>query len=67
MTDYAKIAKDRLVDAISEAERFLKAAKKLREVDAKDDWNHPIESGAAKRASMDLTRSLAVFRRSPYS
>lgn len=27
-------------------------------------WHHPRESGAVKRASMDLTRSLAKLRKS---
>lgn len=61
--------------AIAEAERFLRAARKLQSVERQDPVNalargnewvssyHPRESGAARRASMDLTRALAEMRR----
>ena len=52
-------------EAIAEAERFISRAKKAQEVIA--DNSMAIygckETAAAKRASMDLTRSLAEFRK----
>ena len=57
-------------EAIVEAERFLKRAKKLRPY-VKDDYPQEssyaaegAESASCKRASMDLTRSLAKMRQS---
>jgi len=54
--------------AIAEAERFLAAARRLRERelprrhgDAMFIWASK-ESGACRRASMDLTRTLADLR-----
>lgn len=61
-----------LTTAIAEAERFLERAKRLRDTARADsDWppqidftgHHPKESGATRRASMDLTRALADLRR----
>jgi hypothetical protein len=60
---------DRTLDAaIAEAERFLAAARRLRERElsrGRDDgrliWASK-ESGACRRASMDLTRALADLR-----
>lgn len=55
--------------AIAEAERFLSAAKSLREQaktfgDPKNPWvEGGILAGAAKRASMDLSRALANIRK----
>ena len=64
--------------AIEEAERFLGKAKELRFLITEDDkkwkeakakgehyWtgSNPKESGAVRRASMDLTRALANLRR----
>lgn len=62
--------KDTLNAAIREAERFVKIAKDCRNnivtrrVDEYvfTDWSLK-HSGAAKRASMDLTRALADLRR----
>lgn len=65
-----------LAVAIQEAERFLDRAKALRSAhQARLDpvrklaapapqglYDHPIEQGAVRRASMDLTRSLARLR-----
>jgi hypothetical protein len=51
--------------AIAEAERFLSAAKKAC-VSMRDESTCPYynpDHAAAKRASMDLTRALAAFRR----
>lgn len=60
-----------LATAIAEAERFLRAAKDCRANGEKHTGLHhtwvtypPKQSGAAKRASMDLTRALADLRRS---
>ena len=55
--------------AVAEAERFIKAAKKWQDelIDNTSGKNKYVSfqsknASAAKRASMDLTRSLAVFR-----
>ena len=56
---------DRLDDAIFEAERFLKRAKELKKSFRGKDENRIMscpENAAVKRASMDLTRSLAKLR-----
>lgn len=61
----------RLQAAIDEAERFLERARALElaaSVQITDEpdgviWNQPKYSGAVRRASMDLTRSLADLRR----
>jgi len=64
--------RDKLKDAIFEAERFLKRAKSLPKpipyervgyTFSGDDF--PKEQGAIKRASMDLTRALAELRKTP--
>ena len=57
-----------IYDAIAEAQRFILRAKEtLAASDAfkKGDWNAApkIKNAAMKRASMDLTRSLAQLRR----
>lgn len=50
--------------AIQEADRFLAAARRLRNASlAAPGYQHPKESGAARRASLDLTRALADLRR----
>jgi hypothetical protein len=49
--------------AITEAERFLGLAKELQPEFAKGFYNGSRVSGATRRASMDLTRALADFRR----
>lgn len=59
------ITKETLKVCIEEAERFLKRAKELEAMDEKDlefyCYNFK-EQAAVKRASMDLTRSLADLR-----
>lgn len=63
--------KDSLNAAIAEAERFVKLAKACRANAALENaitgrsWLsfQPKDSGATKRASMDLTRALADLRR----
>jgi hypothetical protein len=47
-------------EIIAEAKRFIK---KCEEAEKNRRW-HSKEGAAAKRASMDLTRALAEFRRS---
>lgn len=62
---------DNLKSAIAEAERFLERAKifkKILDEDKKSpchifSWEHRRESGATRRASMDLTRALAELRK----
>lgn len=65
--------RDKLKEAIIEAERFLKRAKALpepveRRYYHKDEIylydNFPVEWGAIRRSSMDLTRALASLRKS---
>lgn len=52
--------------AISEAERFIAAAREylLADHTKKESWNGiPKESGACRRASLDLTRALSEMRK----
>lgn len=50
--------------AVAEAKRFLSAVKKLEAAEKESGgYCNPRESGAARRASMDLTRALADLRR----
>jgi len=46
----------KLNEAIREAERFLERARAFKAEDG------PAQSGACRRASMDLTRALAALR-----
>lgn len=63
MTTKGKMA--RLADAEKEAKRFLDRCKILREAMMENEyiWNNPVESGAVRRASLDLTRALAAWRK----
>ena len=59
---------DKIKEAKAEAKRFLKRCEEWEaQQGRKDDFGHridtPKESGAVRRASMDLTRSLANLRR----
>lgn len=57
---------ERLNDAIAEAERFLDRAKTLQRERQSGDFYEFIgtrNSGACRRASLDLTRALADLRR----
>jgi hypothetical protein len=54
---------DKLISAIDEAERFLSAAKENLDSMSGRYYTPGKLSGATKRASMDLTRSLADLRR----
>lgn len=51
----------KLKAAVDEARRFLRKAEELAACD--DAYNSPRESGACRRASLDLTRALADYRR----
>ncbi len=48
--------RDKLNEAIREAERFLERARAYKIEEG------PAQSGACRRASMDLTRALAALR-----
>ena len=54
-----------LTNAIEEAERFIKFAELAKEKLITDDmaWSGRKETGAAKRASMDLSRELVNVRK----
>ena len=59
-----------LAIAVSEAERFIERANALPKPTTYESNGHtyttcyfPVEQGAIKRASMDLTRALADLRR----
>ena len=60
------MTRDKLMKAINEAHRFLKAAQEAKQYEPNDaTYLGPNKlTGAAKRASMDLTRALADLRRS---
>lgn len=55
---------ERLEAAINEAERFIARGKELlnRRESGMHSWETPVENGACKRASMDLTRALSAYR-----
>lgn len=58
------LTKKHLDNAVVEAKRFLEKAKLLK--DTENVWGKYLgskETGAVKRASMDLTRALADLRR----
>jgi hypothetical protein len=52
--------------AMEEAERFLRAARKIKTDTRFDSIDASKESGAVRRASMDLTRALAELRSGRY-
>ena len=56
----------RVTNAVSEARRFINRAQDA--LDAKDDWDKQprAKRAAMKRASMDLTKSLAQVRKAEY-
>ena len=52
--------------AVEEAKRFIAAAEVFHKAEtdkAKSYYTNPKESGAVRRASMDLTRALADMRK----
>ena len=65
MNDPEALRSARLQAAVDAAKRFSDAAFALRRAEERCSSN-PRESGALRRASMDLTRALADWRRSPY-
>jgi len=64
--DVAKV--NRLRNAVFEANRFIGKASKAADLIESGDGlsHHNPELAAAKRASLDLTKSLSALRRSPY-
>lgn len=59
------VNRDKLATAVAEARRFIERAEALPEL-TNDPWlcdYHPKEQGAIRRASMDLTRALADYRK----
>jgi len=56
---------NRVCEAEREAQRFLLRVKQWRQASVGDLIGSK-ENAAMKRASMDLTRALAVMRKSPY-
>lgn len=58
---------DRLNDAVSEANRFLEKAYALEAIISQPGYHHQlVERSAARRASLDLTRALAQFRKGDF-
>lgn len=59
--------RDKVKAAILEATRFIGKATELLQLveNSRHEhiWYHPKESGATRRASLDLTRALAEMRR----
>ena len=62
MTDWIERERARVSEAEAEARRFLKRVEQWKAA-RKEPGTHPVESGAMKRASMDLSRSLTRLRR----
>lgn len=60
--DWIEREKQRVDEAEAEARRFLKRVAEWRKA-LKEPGTHPRETGAMKRASMDLSRALADLRR----
>ena len=55
---------ERILDAVVEAQTFIDRARELVEARKQVEYGTlPKESGALRRASMDLTRALAEMRR----
>jgi len=54
----------KLIHAVAEANRFIARANELFVADSSQYFNcQPKETGAVRRASMDLTRALAELRK----
>lgn len=61
------ITKEKLKHSINEAKRFLERANELLECEEHrhlEYYSYTKQCGAVRRASMDLTRSLAELRKS---
>ncbi len=63
ISEWYKADLKRVEDAEAEAKRFLERVKAWKKAFLDEPGTHPKQSGAMKRASMDLTRSLAVLRK----
>jgi hypothetical protein len=63
MADWKSNEADKFAAAEAEAKRFLMRLSAWRKAEKKEPGTHPRETGAVKRASMDLTRALADLRR----
>lgn len=57
------MTKEKIETAKQEALRFLKRLEQLEYVDDREYYSDTKQRGAVKRASMDLTRSLAELRK----
>lgn len=58
------MTRDKLDAVMTEVRRFVTAAERLDAARRSDPtYEHRAESGAVRRASLDLTRSLAELRR----
>ena len=66
MSQYNMRKRERLLNAIYEANRFIGKAQLAADKIEQDDHCDNAIYAAAKRSSMDLTRSLAVLRSSLY-
>ena len=64
--DWIERERLRVAEAEAEARRFLKRVDQWKAAQ-KEPGTHPRESGAMKRASMDLSRALATLRRGDQS
>lgn len=62
MDDWSERERKRVDECEAEARRFLARVAAWRKA-RKEPGTHPKESGAMKRASMDLSRALAVLRK----
>ncbi|MBR0676649.1 hypothetical protein GXW77_10725 [Roseomonas alkaliterrae] len=60
--DWIERERQRVAEAEAEARRFLKRVAQWKAA-RKEPGTHPRESGAMKRASMDLSRALATLRK----
>lgn len=60
--DWIEREKARVAEAEAEARRFLRRVDQWKAA-RKEPGTHPRESGAMKRASMDLSRALAALRK----
>lgn len=60
--DWIERERQRVDEAEAEARRFLKRVAQWKAA-RKEPGTHPRESGAMKRASMDLSRALATLRK----
>ena len=68
MTPGQRAEVERLTTSTDSAARFIARATALRnKLQTERDTHQMVERSATRRASLDLTRSLADLRRSPYA